>query len=395
MKESNYFAIFGGGGIRGIAYCGAYKALLENKINLTGFAGSSIGAVFCGLLALDYTYEEIYEILSNTGFEMFIDINIDFKNEPALSKGKIFLEWMREKIERKFYGDSYQKGKMPPVKFSDIKTNLIIYSVDLTHIKFFEFSKEKTPDFEVASAIRASVSMPGLFVPFEYEGNMIVDGDLLKSMPLWRVTNSIKNLDERILEFRLEDNESIKKSVNAIEYLNRVYNAICGFATDYIVDVYKEKDKFDYIKINTEDVSVVDFLIPQEKKKELFDTGYKLTSKYLKEFLPQKREKLLKKYETLLKAINKFQKDFNRKNIINSYLSLCELFVFLCEEKQYLDSKIFQMIADFKNKFIKNYKSINLFGFKSALAVNKEEMMSDILDIIKITTIKVSELKQD
>ena len=354
MTKSNYFAVFGGGGIRGIAYCGAYKALVENNISLTGFAGSSIGAVFASLLAIDYSYDEIYDILSNTGFEMFIDINIDFKKELALSKGKIFLDWMREKIEKKFYREDYQKGKMPPVKFGDIKSKLIIYSVDLTNLKFFEFSKEKTPDFEIASAIRASVSMPGLFVPLEYEGNLIVDGDLLKSMPLWRVTNSIKNLEERILEFRLEDNESPKKITNSLEYINRVYNAICGFATDYIVDLYREKDKFDYIKINTKDVSVVDFLIPKEKKKELFDVGYETTNNYFKTFFPEKKKKLFIKYEKLFKYLNSFQKEFNKRNIVNSYLKLCELFVFLCEEKQYLDSKIFQMIIDFKNEFMRN-----------------------------------------
>ena len=395
MKESKYFAIFGGGGIRGIAYCGAYKALVENNIKLTGYAGSSIGAVFSGLLALGYSYDEIYEILSNTGFEMFIDINIDFKKELALSKGKIFLDWMREKIEKKFYKESYQKGKMSPVRFCDIKENLIIYSVDLTNIKFFEFSKEKTPDFEIASAIRASVSMPGLFVPFEYEGNLIVDGDLLKSMPLWRVTNSIKNLEERILEFRLEDNEAAKKISNSLEYINRVYNAISGFATDYIVDLYKEKDKFDYIKINTKDVSVVDFLIPIEKKKELFETGYKITNNYLKEFLPLKRKKILDKYVNLLRYLMKFQKEFDKKNIINSYLKLCELFVFLCEEKQYLDSKVFQMISDFKNKFIQNYKTFSFFGYKSAKTKNKEEMLKELLEIIKIITLKTNELKQN
>ncbi len=392
MTKNNYFAVFGGGGIRGIAYCGAYKALIENNISLTGCAGSSIGAVFASLLAINYSYDEIYDILSNTGFEMFIDINIDFKKELALSKGKIFLEWMREKIEKKFYRENYQKGKMPPVKFSDIQSKLIIYSVDLTNLKFFEFSKEKTPDFEIASAIRASVSMPGLFVPFEYEGNLIVDGDLLKSMPLWRVTNSIKSLDERILEFRLEDNETPKKITNSLEYINRVYNAICGFATDYIVDLYREKDKFDYIKINTKDVSVVDFLIPKEKKKELFDVGYETTYNYFKTFFPEKKKKLFIKYEKLFKYLNSFQKEFNKRNIVNSYLKLCELFVFLCEEKQYLDSKIFQMIIDFKNEFMRNYKSVSILGFKTAISINKEKMSKEILEIIKITTLKMSEL---
>ena len=62
--KNEYFAIFGGGGIRGISYCGAYKAMLENNIKLTGCAGSSIGAVFATLLAVGYSYDEIFEFLN-------------------------------------------------------------------------------------------------------------------------------------------------------------------------------------------------------------------------------------------------------------------------------------------------------------------------------------------
>ena len=383
MKDNEYFAIFGGGGIRGICYCGAYKALMENNIKLTGYAGSSIGAVFASLIALNYTHDEVYEILAKTGFEMFIDINIDFKKDLAISKGKIFYDWIKEQLERKYYGEIYEKDKMPPVKFCDIKNKLVIYSVDLTNLKFKEFSCEKTPDFEIAQAVRASVSMPGLFTPLEQEDSLIVDGDLLKSTPLWRVSNTIKNLDERILEFRLEDNETPKKIYNSIEYLNRVYNAISGFATDYIIDLYKEKDKFDYIKINTPDVSVVDFLMPREKKQELFDIGYKTTKQYLVEYLPQKRKIITEKYKELLKLLIKFQKEFSKTNIINSYLYLCEIFVFLCEQKQYLDTKIYCKILDFKENYAKNYKKINILGIKSAILSKKENLSKQLIDINK------------
>ncbi len=393
MAQNNYFVIFGGGGIRGLAYCGAYKALEQNNIKITGCAGSSIGAVFASLLAIGYKYDEIYEILSNTGFEMFIDINMDFTKELALSKGKIFLDWMKEQIEKKFYGENYEKGKMPPVKFSDITQKLVIYSVDLTNLKFKEFSNEKTPDFEVAKAIRASVSMPGLFTPLEIEDSLIVDGDLLKSTPLWRVSETIKNLSERIIEFRLEDNETPKQITNSLEYLNRVYNAICGFATDYIVDLYKEKDKFDYIKINTKDVSVVDFLINKEKKKELFDTGYIATNKYLSTFLPNKRSMLYKKYKALLKYLLKFQKDFNKTNVINSYLTMCEMFMFLCEEKKYLDSGVYDSIVEFKNNYILNYKKTSFLTLKTAILTNKEELSKKLFDIVKLISVKIDELK--
>ena len=308
--NNKYFVIFGGGGIRGLCYCGAYKALLENNIRPTGFAGSSIGAVFAGMIALGYTCDETFETVSDTGFEMFRDINFGFKKEIAFSKGEVFLDWIRDKIEQKFYKDVYQKGKMPPVRFCDIKQKLIVFSVDLINMKFNEFSSDVTPEFEIAKAIRASVSMPGLFTPLEVDGSkLLVDGDLLKSTPLWRVTNSIKNLKERIIEFRLEDNETPKKISNSLEYINRVYNAISGFATDYVIDLYNEKDKFDYIKINTPDVSVVDFLIPKEKKNELCEIGYNTTNRYFKEVYPQKRSLLSKKYENLLKHLIKFQKE--------------------------------------------------------------------------------------
>lgn len=393
MKQSEHFAIFGGGGIRGLAYCGAYKAMLENNIKLTGSAGSSIGAVFASLLSIGYNYDEIYEILSNVSYEMFIDINVDIKKELAISKGKIFLDWIREKIEKKFYGENYKKDKMPPVRFCDIKSKLIIYSVDLTNLKFKEFSSEKTPDFEIAQAVRASVSMPGLFTPLEIDGAMIVDGDLLKSTPLWRVSNSIKNSKDRIIEFRLEDNETPKKITNSIEYLNRVYNAICGFATDYIVDLYKEKDKFDYIKINTQDVSVVDFLISKDKKQELFNTGYSATKRYFEQYFPQKRIMLLKKYKTLVSHIIKFQKEFNNSNLINAHLKLCEIFMFLCEEKKYLDTFIYQKLLDFKNDFMQNYSLFNFFGFRSAHLKNKEEIYSKLLEITKQIINKIQELE--
>ena len=393
--NDKYFAIFGGGGIRGLCYCGAYKALLEHDIKLSGCAGSSIGAVFASLLSIGYDYREIYKILSDTGFEMFIDFNIDFKKELAISRGKIFLDWIRENIERKFYKENYKKGEMPPVCFGDIKQKLIIYSVDLTNLKFREFSSLKTPDFEIAQAVRASVSMPGLFVPLEIDDSLIVDGDLLKSTPLWRVTNSIKDLSERIIEFRLEDNETPKKITNSLEYLNRVYNAISGFATDYIVDLYKEKDKFDYIKINTPDVCVVDFLIPKEKKQELFDIGYNTTNQYFSEVFPHKKAKLLKKYEKILSYFIKFQKEFNKSNYINSYLRLCEVFVYLCEEKQYLDSKIYELIIEFKNVFKKNYKTFSFLGLKTATLTDceKETISRYLLNIIKALTLKTKELE--
>ena len=207
---------------------------------------------------------------------------------------------MKEKIESRYYKDSYKKEQIPPVRFKELKKDLIIYSTDLTNNRYNEFSKQVTPDAEVALAVRASVSMPGLFKPLEIDSNMVVDGDLMKSWPLWRLSKTLSSKKERILEFRLEDTRGERNIDTALDYINAVYNTISGFATDYIIDIYGQKDKFDYIKIDTDNISVVDFMISDAKKHKMKDMGYKTTNNYFKNDLPPKRKKLYKNYTQII-----------------------------------------------------------------------------------------------
>ena len=134
------------------------------------------------------------------------------------------------------------------------------------------------------------------------------------------------------------------------------------------------------------------FCFSKEKKQELFDIGYKKTNEYFSSFFPEKRKLLLGKYKKLVSQIINFQKEVNKSNTINSYLKLCEIFMFLCEEKRYLDTNIYQSILTFKNKFINNYKHFNIFGIQKAAILNKEEISKDLLEIIKDITTKVQEL---
>ena len=69
------------------------------------------------------------------------------------------------------------------------------------------------------------------------------------------------------------------------------------------------------------------------------------------------------------------------------------MFMFLCDEKRYIDSEVYNQIINFKEEFIKNYKYINFFGFKTTEVENKEILAKKLLDIIKITTIKIKELE--
>ena len=140
------------------------------------------------------------------------------------------------------------------------------------------------------------------------------------------------------------------------------------------------------------DISVVDFLIPKEKKQELFEIGYKTTNEYFKNYFPKKNKALKEKYLNILKKFNDFQKEFNNKKYFNSYINLCEVFMILCEEKKYIDSEIYNLISNFKDKYKENFSIIKIFGFKTGHLKNADIIYSLMLDIIKQLTLKNEQL---
>ena len=164
-----YTCLFGGGAIRGAAYVGAIKAMDEVGINPVNIAGSSVGSIVAALWAVGYTYKEIKQVFMDVNFDLFKDIQFGLGPQFALSKGELFLDWIRELIEAKYYGKEYIKGKNRAVTFADIEKNLTVITTNISNFECQEFSKATTPDFEIATAIRISSSMPGLMKPFEYD----------------------------------------------------------------------------------------------------------------------------------------------------------------------------------------------------------------------------------
>jgi NTE family protein len=364
MTNSNslkYSCIFGGGAVRGMAYVGIIKALEQLQIATDDISGSSVGAIFAGLFSLGYTAEELREIFMQVNFELFKDIHFGFGKDFAISKGEIFLEWLRELIEKKYYGDKYNKEGNKPVTFADLEKNLVVITTDLTNFSYKEFSKFVTPDFEVAYAIRISATMPGLMKPVENEGTLLVDGDLQKSLPLWKLSENLCPEDARVLEFRLEG-DFAGKDLNAIDYINTVYSCVNSIATDFIIDTYGYRDKFDYIKVNTGSVLIVNFNIPQDKREELMDAGYLQTIDYFKNLLPEKKKKILKHYKNIRKHLDHIKKSVSLNKIRKARDEMGVLYMEIASSKNYIDRKYYNMIELFKDNFLSNITPASFFG---------------------------------
>ena len=370
MDSKKYICIFGGGAIRGVVYPGAVKALEELEIEIPTYVGSSVGAIFAALCSVGYKSTDLSKILYEFNAFMFKDINFSIGGF-SLSKGEIFENWLREKIESFFYSECYKKGENEPVKFSDIPKDLFILSTDIKTNKRFVFSKYSTPEFEVAKAVRISSSFPGLMKPAEIDDKILVDGDLAKSLPLWK---GIKDLDDcRILEFRLEGNCMNLKSV--LDYMNTVYGSMSYFCSENLEDIFGEKDKFDYIIIDTKDVLLFDFQMSNDEKDKLAQIGYDTTIKYFTKTLVDKKRLLLPFYENSLDIFINLKSKIHQNNIKEIKNLIIK---YLMQKNDLFENADFTLVSDSKNVLsdLSNDLEENFFGFTSGIKNHRDNLIN-------------------
>ena len=393
MREHSnfkYTCLFGGGAIRGAAHVGVLNALKDLNIELTTLAGSSVGAMVAALYAVGYSPDELSEVFLSVNFELFRDISLGFNQKFALSKGEIFLEWLRELIERKFYGENYTKGQCEPVTFKDLNKNLIIITTNMKDFSCKEFSNFETPDFEVAMAVRISCCMPGLMRAVTLEDELLVDGDLMKGKPMWSLSKNIQNCPDRILEVRLEGSFA-GSDQSPIEYVNGMYTCMTSSETSFISKLYGKRDRYDYLIIDTGDVVVVDFNYPGEKRQAIIDDGYKQTLSYFKEKILSKKHDIFEIYSQILDKLKQIQGFLLRKKYLAVKTSIADLFIYLSTVKDVIDSDLFEAIDLFQKLVYANVKS-GLLGRSSC--TNSDTVRNSLKAITADVQLRVTEIEK-
>jgi NTE family protein len=195
---------FKGGGVLGAAYAGVYRALQEVKLlgsdrtvplsdipnplsvtvygNVKRVAGTSAGAIFATMVALGLTYEETEAVLKSVNFQDFVDFDENFAEHGGFLKGDKFLTWMTDKVYKYFgaligkddptFGDLAaaiaDTKKYPSLLFKDLH----VFSHQDWPGRTVEFCAQSTPDVPIAQAVRASMSIPFIFQPWTFSGDL-------------------------------------------------------------------------------------------------------------------------------------------------------------------------------------------------------------------------------
>jgi hypothetical protein len=292
---------------------------------------------------------------------MFRDLNINlFDNDISISKGEIFLDWIREKIEQKVFGEHSKEGKR--VRFKDIERDLQILTLDINTNTPFIFSKNTTPDEEIALAVRISSGLPGLMKPVNINDAILVDGDLIKSWPAWKIYETLNTSDNRMLEFRLEGSRDGSGLKNPMDYLNSVISTIWYLSTEDVYNSYHHNDRYDFVIIDAKDVILFDFTIDKDTREKLVEKGYRETKKYLLSTLPEKKKNIKDIYIKLLKKCETLEKATNHKNSENILYTINDILSDMYEDTKYIDISVYQKFKELKNFINQNTRTDFIFN---------------------------------
>jgi NTE family protein len=198
--------VLSGGGARGIAHAGVIQWLEEHRIPVDYISGSSMGGIVGALHAMGNSAAEIREILNSVRWEEILTTGPNFRQ---LS--------FRRKEDRRAYQSKIELGlrhglSLPLGLSTDHYIGLLFDRLTLPYAGLGSFDDLPIPfrcvatdflkgqsvvlkDGSLASAMRATMSIPGVFRPVERDGRVLVDGGLLNNIP----TDVIKELGPNVV----------------------------------------------------------------------------------------------------------------------------------------------------------------------------------------------------
>ena len=266
-----------GGGAKGNAHIGVYKALIEHNIPIDAVCGTSAGGIVASLIAFGYDPETIISRLKETyKRNSFKEYTIPVTSIIATKKV------IQDAI---FLGNDMDIEDLWIPYFS-IAVNISKSKLDVI---------DKGP---VYKATRATAALPGILLPVIKDTSFLVDGGLINNMPgdimlkkyggkLISVSVSPQeDLDAKFNDFPNQSSYFIKKLLRMNKKFpheipglsNILMRSIFVASSNKIKEVIDLSDLF--LDLQVKDVGLLEF----EKIDESVEFGYEYAMKKLKNF---------------------------------------------------------------------------------------------------------------
>lgn len=215
--------VLSGGGARGYAHIGVLKVLEENRIPVDYIGGTSMGALIGSLYSMGYRPGEMEDFVAGLDWDKLLQPSVSYQD---LS--------FRRKQDRRFLpspvtlsGD-IEDLEIPNALSSGQEIELLLDRVCLPYATTEDFDDLPIPFRAVATdmvsghsvtlaggnlsrALRATMSIPGVFTPVNLNGQILADGGLVNNIP----TDVVKEMGADILlvvniETQLDGKEALR-----------------------------------------------------------------------------------------------------------------------------------------------------------------------------------------
>lgn len=211
-----------GGGLHGMSHIGIIKCLRENHISIDYWVGGSAGAIVAAAGAIGLSVDEM---IAFAKIPSIWDYDLNF---PSFKYGILKGDKLHQLFQKHF------KGKVGD------------YPVTLTAVSLNTSETIVCPkEMPLADAIRASMSIDGVFCPFKYDNLMLTDGGLINKLPIAFVPKTSDEVTIGIVNGAAKNNAKD----NLLNLLCNIY----GIASDVISneDVRYAKQNFKKANIVT------------------------------------------------------------------------------------------------------------------------------------------------
>ena len=155
--------VLGGGGARGFAHIGVFKALRECGIAVDLVGGTSMGAILSATFAMGLNYEDTLKLARQLASPLKLF-------DPTMPVVSFFASGKVTQVLERIYGDT---------QIEDLWMPCFCVSSNLTHA--VAMVHRRGPLWQ---AVRASMAIPGVFSPILAEGDLLVDGCVLNNLPI-------------------------------------------------------------------------------------------------------------------------------------------------------------------------------------------------------------------
>lgn len=184
--------VFGGGGAKGAAEVGVLKVLEQTGVQVDYIVGTSIGSIVGGLYAAGYTANELETMFQTQEWlSLLTDRKASLSNDPYQTIDGVTYIFGFPVMDRNSSVFGVMKGEsvenmldsMLSVKgckdFDSLPIPFCCVTADIRAAQEVVLSKGS-----ISKAMRASMSIPGIFKPVRLDDRLLVDGGMLNNLPV-------------------------------------------------------------------------------------------------------------------------------------------------------------------------------------------------------------------